>query len=131
MSYKEIIQNYVDGWKEHREEKILDVLAEDCIIIESHGPVYRGKGVIKKWIANWHNQGNNVEKWIITSFHTCDNLVIFEWIFAYRGKKIREAFEGVTLTKIKNNKISDLREYRATAFPFMWQPSSGDKYEKE
>ena len=124
MSYKAIIQSYVDGWRESREEKILDVLAEDCIIIESHGSTYRGKKIVKKWIADWRSHGDAVEKWVITSFHTCDDLAIFEWVFAYRGRKIREAFEGITLAKIKNNKISDLREYRATAFPFIWQPPS-------
>lgn len=124
MSYKKIIQSYVEGWREGKEEKILGCLAEDCIIIESHGPTYRGKTTVRNWITDWHNQGNAVEKWVITSFHTCDDLVIFEWVFAYRGKKIREAFEGVTLAKIKNNEISDLREYRATEFPFIWRPSS-------
>lgn len=124
MPYKKIVQSYVNGWKEGKEEKILDVLTEDCIIIESHGPTYRGKGIVKKWIMDWHAQGNTVEKWVITSFYTCDDLIIFEWVFAYKNRKTRECFEGVSLAKIRNDKISYLREYRATAFPFMWQPLS-------
>jgi hypothetical protein len=124
MAYREIIQRYVDGWREGKEAKILNGLAEDCTIIESHGPTYHGKEIVKKWIADWQSQGNVIEKWEITSFHTCNDLVIFEWVFAWKGKKIRETFEGVTLAKIKNNKISDLREYRATAPPFIWKPPS-------
>ncbi|HLB52435.1 MAG TPA: hypothetical protein VJK48_01840, partial [Chlamydiales bacterium] len=56
----------------------------------------------------------------ITSFHVCGDLVVFEWVFVYKGKKKQETFEGVSLAKIKNNKIFELREYRATQFPFMW-----------
>ena len=120
-SINRIVQRYVAGWKNANESEILDTLAEDCIIIESHGPTYRGKKIVKKWIEDWHKQRNFVEKRNITSFHACGELVVFEWVFAYkRGKTIREAFEGVSLAKIKNNKIFELREYRATQFSFMW-----------
>lgn len=119
-SSKLAIQCYIDGWKKGDEKEILDSLAEDCLIIESHGPTYRGKKIVKEWIEEWRAQGNKVEKWNITSFHICGDLVVFEWVFAYQGKKIREAFEGVSLATIKGDKIATLREYRATHFPFMW-----------
>ena len=122
MKGKALIQQYMDGWKSGSEKKILEALAEDCLIIESHGPTYRGKEIIKQWIADWLGQGNVIEKWKITSFHACSNTVFCEWIFAYKGKKIREAFEGITIAKLKNGKITDLREYRMTAFPYMWHP---------
>lgn len=46
-SIKPIVQRYVDAWKKGNESEILDVLAEDCIIVESHGPTYRGKKIVK------------------------------------------------------------------------------------
>ena len=52
---------------------------------------------------------------MITSFHACDDRVVFEWVFAYKSTKMRECFEGITLAKIENNKIADLREYRSLA----------------
>ena len=115
-----VIQRYVDGWKRGDESEILDTLEDNCIIIESHGPTYRGKKIVKEWIEDWHTQGNKIEKWNITSFHSTDDLTVFEWIFAYKNKNAREVFEGISLVKFKNNKISALREYRATQFPFMW-----------
>jgi len=121
MIEKDLVQQYVDGWKTGNHLEILDVLTEDCLIIESHGPVYRGKKIVKEWIDEWFKQGNSVEKWKITSFYPCGDRVVFEWVFAYKGKKTREAFDGITLAKLKNGKIFELREYRATAFPFIWQ----------
>lgn len=119
---RELIQRYMDGWREGSAEEILDTLNEDCTIVESHGPTYRGKEIVRKWIADWHSCGNVVEKWVMTSFHPCGELVFFEWVFAYKSTKIRETFEGITLAKIEKNKISYLREYRSTAFPFLWHP---------
>lgn len=124
MNGKALIQQYIEGWKSGNEAEILDVFAEDCLVIESHGPTYRGKEIIKKWIADWFGRGNVVEKWVITSFHTCGDTIFCEWVFAYKGKKVREAFEGVTIAKLKNGKISDLREYRMLGFPYMWHPPS-------
>lgn len=118
-SINSVVQRYVDGWKKGDESEILDTLTEDCIIMESHGPVYRGKEIVKKWIEEWHGHGNAVEKWKITSFRTCEDLIVFEWVFAYKGKEIRECFQGVSLVKIKDNKIWEIREYRATQFPFI------------
>lgn len=121
MNKKALIQYYIDGWKNGNEAEILDVLSDDCIIIESHGPTYRGKEIVKKWISDWFGKGNVIEKWKLTSFHTCDDMLFCEWVFIYKGKKIRESFLGMTIAKIKKGKISDLREYRMTEFPFIWR----------
>jgi ketosteroid isomerase-like protein len=119
MDEKALMQRFVDGWKKGLADEILDALSDDCIIIESHGPTYRGKESVKRWIADWFGEGNVVEKWVIKSFHTCHDCVVFEWVFAYHGKDIREAFEGITIAKVKDGRITDLREYRSTAFPYM------------
>lgn len=127
MKGKALMQRYMDGWKDGNESEILSVFADDCVVVESHGPVYCGKDVIKQWIAEWFGQGNRVEKWKMTSFHACGNILFCEWVFAYKGKKIREAFEGITIAKLKKGKITDLKEYRMTAFPYMWLPNAKEK----
>ena len=119
MGKKSLIQGYVNGWINGNAQEILDPLSDDCIITESHGPVYRGKAVIKTWIADWLKRGNRVEKWTITSFYTMQGRVVFEWFFSYKGPHTQEAFEGITIAQIVDGKISTLREYRATAFPYL------------
>jgi hypothetical protein len=102
----------MNGWKSANADKILATLAEDCVITESHGPIYRGKEIVKQWIHDWHAKGNRVNQWEMTSFYKCDNTVIFEWLFSYSGPENNEAFEGVTVAKIKDGKIYHLKEYR-------------------
>jgi ketosteroid isomerase-like protein len=118
-----LLQRFIDGWVSADEGAILSTLTDDCRIIESHGPAYQGKEMVRQWIADWHSRGNHIEKWVITSFHKSGDWTIFEWVFVYKSKTTGEAFEGITLAKIKDGKISYLREYRATAFPFIWSPS--------
>ncbi len=35
-----LIQQYIEGWKQNDLLLILSTLAEDCVVIESHGPQY-------------------------------------------------------------------------------------------
>jgi hypothetical protein len=42
MNKKDLIELYVDGWRNNDKEKILSSLSSDAIVIESHGPLYRG-----------------------------------------------------------------------------------------
>lgn len=59
---------YVDGWKANDGEMIARALAEDCVIIESHGPTYRGVDDVREWMRSWVEEGYKVDKWDITSF---------------------------------------------------------------
>jgi SnoaL-like protein len=121
MKEKALLLRYMDGWKKKSESDILEPISDDCLIIESHGPMYSGKETVKKWIADWFGKGNRIEKWEMKSFYLCGDHFISEWIFAYRNNEIREEFEGITIAKMKDGKIAELREYRSTAFPFSWK----------
>lgn len=116
---KNLIQTYIDGWKENDPKKILSVLSEDCIIIESHGPLYEGKDIISKWVDDWLPEGK-VTKWDVLSFYEIEDMAFFEWIFDCTHKSIEYHIEGISLAKLKNNKIVYLREYRTTEpiFPY-------------
>jgi ketosteroid isomerase-like protein len=66
---KKLIHLYIDGWKENNEEKIISVLSDDCIIIESHGPRYKGKQQVRDWVTVWKEMKGKVLSWDIVSFY--------------------------------------------------------------
>lgn len=68
MSTKNLIEQYIEGWKVGDITKITITLTDNCVIIESHGPVYRGKEKVKQWIQNWNAARSKVDDWDITSF---------------------------------------------------------------
>lgn len=45
-----LVGGYVEGWKAADSDLILDTLEPDCVVIESHGPTYRGRDQVKRWI---------------------------------------------------------------------------------
>jgi hypothetical protein len=108
-----IILQYIDGWKESNITKILSSLSDNCIIIESHGPMYEGRDKVKKWAEQWLLNGK-VIKWDVKSEYVVDNTIIFEWVFQYSSKGKAEIIDGITVAKFKKNKINYLREYKTT-----------------
>lgn len=115
MNFREIIEQYIAGWKENDEAKILAVLDPDCIIIESHGPTYRGLEKVKTWIQEWIAQGNKIITWDITSFNNIfpSNAAI-EWMFECTAQGEKHHFDGMSMITFKDKKISYIREYRTT-----------------
>ncbi len=120
MKNNALIQSCMDGWKIGDVSKILTPLCENVVIIESHGPIYRGTEIVKKWVAEW-TQFNKIEKWNLTSFYAFENMVFCEWNFRFTGRGIKEEFQGVTIAHIEHEKIAWLKEYRMTASPYEWR----------
>ena len=89
MEEKSLIQNYMDGWKAGNEIKILNSLSENCVITESHGPIYHGIAMVKKWIAEW-TKFNKIKKWDLTSFYLFDHTICCELNFSYIGNEKRK-----------------------------------------
>lgn len=119
---KKLIRLYVDGWKENDVKKIIRPLAEDCLIIESHGPTYKGIEDVKEWVASWVKEKYKVDKWEVGSFYFIDNTAIFEWIFEFSSdKEGKRMIEGITIAQFKNDKIAYLREYRTTEPRYFWR----------
>jgi len=115
MDAKTLIQEYVDGWKENNAKKILDVITPDCVIIESHGPVYRGKEKVAEWINDWIKNKSLVSKWDIASFYEISpDKAAFEWVFECTVNGTRHSIDGVSIVFFKENKINYIREYRTT-----------------
>jgi len=109
-----IIQKYVNGWKTNDRDKILSVLTEDCIIIESHGPTYTGKKAISRWIDDWIHKGNVVNQFDILSYYWSKDVVFVEWIFECTVNDKIHRIEGCSIFKFRDGAISFIREYRTT-----------------
>lgn len=112
MTKKELIQEYINGWKQGNVDKILNVLIEDCIIIESDSSKYNGKNDILKWINDWIFKNNTVNRWDIVSFYEDKDTAFIEWVFECTVEKEKHNIEGISLVKFENNKICFIREYR-------------------
>ncbi|MHB8059633.1 MAG: nuclear transport factor 2 family protein, partial [Gaiellaceae bacterium] len=60
-----LIRQYVESWREGDAAKILGTVTEDCVISESHGPTYRGKDQVVRWVDAWFGAGGDVLAWEI------------------------------------------------------------------
>lgn len=118
-AYK-LVKLYVDGWKENNSAKILSSLSPGCKIIESHGPIYKGRNKVQKWIEVWIKSGGKVNRWDVISFYFEADTAIFEWIFDCVVNKKPSRVEGISIVHFQDNKINYLREYRMTKPSFEW-----------
>jgi hypothetical protein len=117
-----LITTYVDGWKINNPAQIIDTLASDCVIVESHGPMYRGLDVATQWVESWLGAGNTVDRWDITSFcfDEAEQTGVFEWGFECTADDLRYKIDGVSIAEFVEDKIVALREYRMTKLPYEW-----------
>lgn len=113
MKNKNLVEEYVNGWIQKNEKQILEVLEDNCIIIESQGTKYVGKDKCKKWIKEWLTK-NEVKKWEITSFYKIEQISFFEWDFECIVDGKNYYLEGISIVKFKNDKIKYMRKYRMT-----------------
>jgi ketosteroid isomerase-like protein len=115
---KRLIAAYVEGWRGDDLQKIVSALSPDCIVIESHGPTFRGLEAIRQWVENWIAAGSRVDRWDITSFHFLEDSATFEWDFECAADGQHYHIEGVSIVEFSAGKISAMREYRRTGPPF-------------
>lgn len=116
-----LIDSYVGGWRDGDRERILRTLDDGCVVVESYGPVYRGKARVGQWIDAWFGEGNTVDAWGVTSLLVGDSGAAFEWRFActYHGE--RAAFEGASVVEFSGGRIARLREYCTTEDLYEWE----------
>ncbi|HLZ62335.1 MAG TPA: nuclear transport factor 2 family protein [Ktedonosporobacter sp.] len=116
-----LIATYIEGWKSGDREKILSTLDPACVVIESYGPIYRGKAMIGRWIDSWFAPGNTVNRWDVTSLYVTEEACFFEWIFECTYAGDRSGFEGASIARLAEGKIVFLREYAMTAPQYEWE----------
>jgi ubiquinone/menaquinone biosynthesis C-methylase UbiE len=119
----ELITAYIEGWQTNDPTRVINTLAPDCVIIESHGPTYRGLETASRWIVGWMGTGHTVDRWDVTSFcfDDAERIAAFEWRFACTVDGVHYEIDGISIAEFRNNKIASLREYRMTEKPYEWQ----------
>ncbi|MES2615009.1 MAG: nuclear transport factor 2 family protein [Bdellovibrionota bacterium] len=125
-NYLNLIQNYINGWKQNNFEMIKNALADDCVIIESHGPKYNGIKEVACWFEFWINANSKIEKWNILSSYYCieEETVFFEWDFLCHSNGNKYEILGSSIVKFSDKKISFIHEYRMTESTYKWDGSS-------
>jgi hypothetical protein len=126
----EVIQQYINGWKQNNLKMITSCLIENCIVIESHGPTYHGIRDIELWFKYWLEAKSVVSRWNIDSFTFCEKqqTAFCEWDFACVSNSVGYALPGVSVVKFSGNKIAFIHEYRMTQPAYEWR---GDKLKSE
>ncbi|ATN85955.1 hypothetical protein [Coxiella burnetii] len=90
-----LIQQYIEGWKQNDLLLILSTLAEDCVVIESHGPQY---------------------------FCEKKETAFVEWAFGCVSNGREYALPGgISVVKFSDQKIAFLHEYRMTRAIYRWE----------
>ena len=116
----DLLRAYIDGWRNHDIPAVLATLADDCVVIECYGPVYRGRPRVEQRMKAWLAAGGVVLDWQITSSHAAHDVLVAEWSFTYVWQNDTSTFQGATIARQHGDKITYLREYATTAALYEW-----------
>ena len=106
------IRLWFDMWLNQQDLGIDDIFTDDLIYIESWGPKYENRELLKHWFNEWNTRGK-VLIWDIKQFFHKDNQTIVEWYFKNKMNTGNfEEFDGISLVVwTKDNKIKELKEF--------------------
>ncbi|RYF55915.1 MAG: nuclear transport factor 2 family protein [Comamonadaceae bacterium] len=99
---------------------MLATLDSECTVVESFGPIYRGRAWVAQWIAQWLAEDGRVLWWEIHDLQSLAEREVAQWTFQYTWRGEEQRFDGATITQLREGKIFYLREYATTASLFDW-----------
>ncbi|MFT3874992.1 MAG: nuclear transport factor 2 family protein [Propioniciclava sp.] len=117
------LTDYIDAWVAHDIERIAAAVAENCVITECYGPIYRGRARVREWADAWFAAGGIIHRWQITDHLVAGDREAAPWTFECTWNGARSAFDGATIATVTDGVIADLREYQTTAPLYDWQGS--------
>jgi len=109
---EKIIRLWFEMWLRGEDLGIDDIFTEDAVYVESWGPKYVGRQVVKHWFEEWNTRGRVVTWEIRQFFHGKDQTVV-EWYFKNEMDDGRvEEFDGMSLIHWSaDGKIQFLKEF--------------------
>lgn len=111
---------YIDAWRRHDIDGVLATLTDDCVVIESYGPVYRGRRRVEHWMHTWFEAGGRVDAWDIRAHAAAGEVQMAEWSFECTWAGQAGRFEGSSIARLQGDRIAYLREYATTASLYDW-----------
>ncbi len=118
-----LLEAYIDGWRRHDIPAVLGTVTDDCVVIEAYGPTYRGKARVEQWMREWFAAGGSVDRWELTSQAAAGDTLVAEWHFECTWLGKAGAFDGATVARVTEGRISYLREYATSAELYEWTGS--------
>lgn len=117
---------YIDAWRRHDIDGVLGTVTDECEIIESYGPVYRGRERVEQWMRAWFGAGGSVDSWEVTWHGESSDFLVAEWRFGSTWRGDSETLDGASVARLNGQKIAYLREYSTTAPLYEWTGSWRD-----
>ena len=116
-----LLEQYIAGWRAHDVAAILATLTPGCVVIESFGPIYRGHDRVARWVSTWLAEDGHVIDWTVRDLRSSLESETAEWTFRYTWRGEEKSFEGASIAKLHDGKLSYLREYATTAALYDWR----------
>jgi len=115
------LTQYVDAWVANDADRIALSVAEHCVVVESYGPVYRGRATVRRWAEAWFAAGGVVHSWDLVGHLVVADREVAEWTFTCTWAGERSTFDGATVARCDSGLVLGLREYQTTAPLYDWQ----------
>lgn len=115
------LAEYMDAWVAADLERIAAAVAEECVITECYGPVYRGREWVRRWAEAWFGAGGVVHRWEVGDHFGTEDREVAQWTFECTWAGERGVFDGATVARVGGGLITELREYQTTAPLYDWR----------
>jgi len=109
---EKIVKEYFQSWINKDPSVIRENFSDSVIYSECYGPEYRSKEHCLKWFGDWNKKGF-VLRWDIKDFQEVGNTCFVEWHFKCNYESKIDEFDGVSIIKFEEGKISLIKEFQS------------------
>lgn len=110
----ELLRAYVHGWLAGDADAVASTLADDAVVVESHGPTYLGAAAVREWVERWVAAGDRVHRWdLLTLVDSAGGtMAAAEWDFTCTAAGVDYSILGATVAAASEGRLTRITEYR-------------------
>jgi ketosteroid isomerase-like protein len=110
----ELLKAYAGGWLASDVEAVLALVTDDVVVVESHGPTYRGAGALREWLENWVEAADVVHRWDLGPILEASDgtMAAAEWEFACTAAGRHYEILGASVVEAADGRLTRITEYR-------------------